>query len=111
MMFFQGQISLYKNLFKGREDVFAVRWEKNEKNGYMPAYDLNWNEFAKHKANGGTLKDFANKTYSRLTDQRIVNHLTGKETIGVYPLLEDNTSWFVVADFDQASSVSKKMDR
>jgi len=27
----------------------------------MPAYDLNWNEFSKHKARGGTLKDFPDK--------------------------------------------------
>lgn len=103
----QDQISLYKNLFKGREDVFAVRWQKNEKSGYMPAYDLDWNEFARHRANGGTLKDFANKVYSRLTEQRFINHLTGKEIIGVYPLLEDNTSWFIVADFDQNLSGNK----
>ncbi len=101
MNFSNSQLFLYKTLFKGREDVFAIRWEKNDKSGYVPAYDLHWDEFAKHKANGGNLKDFSNKTYSILTDQRIFNHLTGKETIGVYPLLKDNSSWFIVADFDQ----------
>ncbi len=30
----------------------------------------------------------------------IANHLNGKEVIGIYPLLKDNTSWFIVADFD-----------
>lgn len=32
------QIQLFKSVFKGREDVFAVRWEKETKSGYMPAY-------------------------------------------------------------------------
>ena len=32
------QIQLIKSLFKGREDVFATRWEKGSKSGYMPAY-------------------------------------------------------------------------
>lgn len=32
------QLSLFKSLFKGREDVFATRWEKGNKSGYMPAY-------------------------------------------------------------------------
>jgi hypothetical protein len=32
------QIQLFKSAFKGREDVFAIRWEKADKNGYMPAY-------------------------------------------------------------------------
>jgi superfamily II DNA or RNA helicase len=94
-------IQLFISLFKGREDVFAVRWEKENKSSYMPAYDINWEEFSKHKAKGGTLKDFNNKKYSRLTDQRIINHLSGKEVIGLYPLLADNSSWFIVADFDE----------
>jgi len=89
------------SIFKGRQDVFAIRWERDGRNGYMPAYDLNWDEFANHKANGGTLKDFANKTYSPLTEQRLLNHLSGKEVIGLYPLLPDNTSWFIAADFDE----------
>ena len=84
-------IQLFKSLFKGREDVFAIRWEKENKNGYMPAYDIDWNEFLQHKAKGGTLKDFNNKNYARLTDQRILNHLAGKEVIGLYPLLTDNS--------------------
>ncbi|WP_423794659.1 TOTE conflict system archaeo-eukaryotic primase domain-containing protein [Maribacter stanieri] len=32
------QIATFRSLFKGREDVFAVRWEKGNKSGYMPAY-------------------------------------------------------------------------
>jgi hypothetical protein len=70
----------------------------------MPAYDLNWDEFARFKANGGTLKDFSHKTYSKLTEQRIINHLSGKEVIGIYPLLADNSSWFIAADFDESLS-------
>ncbi|WP_410672410.1 TOTE conflict system archaeo-eukaryotic primase domain-containing protein [Chryseobacterium rhizoplanae] len=32
------QINIFHSLFQGREDVFAVRWEKSGKSGYMPAY-------------------------------------------------------------------------
>jgi superfamily II DNA or RNA helicase len=98
---------MFSSFFKGREDVFAIRWEKDGKSGYMPAYDLDWNEFSKHKARGGTLKDFPDKRFSKLTDQRIMNHLDGKETIGLYPLLPDNSSWFIVADFDESLSSEK----
>jgi len=28
-------------------------------------------------------------------------HLTGKKTVGVYPLLNDETCWFLAADFDK----------
>ena len=95
------QMLIFRTLFKGRDDVFATRWEKDDKSGYVPAYDLNWEEFSRHKINGGILKDFPNKQFSKLTDQRIGNHLTGKEIIGLYPLLADNSSWFIVADFDE----------
>ena len=101
------QIRIFLSLFKGRDDAFAVRWEKDGKNGYMPAYDFNWDEFLKYKERGGTLKDFPNKQFSKLTEHRITNHLSGKEVIGLYPLLSDNSSWFIVADFDE-SLTSKK---
>ena len=74
----------------------------------MPAYDFDWNEYSRHKASGGTLKDFTNKKHSKLTHKQIYNHLAGKETIGVYPLLPDNTSWFIVADFDENIAPRRK---
>jgi superfamily II DNA or RNA helicase len=92
------------SLFRGRQDVFAIRWESDGRSGYMPAYDLNWDEYATYKAKGGTLKYFPNKSYSRLTEQRLLNHLSGKEVIGLYPLLPDNSSWFIAADFDESES-------
>jgi hypothetical protein len=87
MPFTSLQIQVFQSFFKGREDVFAIRWEKENKSGYTPAYNLDWDAFLKHKANGGTLKDFPNKQFAKLTEQRIANHLNGKEVIGLYPLL------------------------
>jgi hypothetical protein len=101
------KLEIFTSLFKGRQDVFAIRWEKDHKSGYVPAYDMNWDEFRKHKEKGGSLKDFANKKYATLTDTRLMNHLAGKEIIGIYPLLQDNTSWFIVADFDETISKHK----
>jgi hypothetical protein len=69
MSFNHEYINIFWSFFRGREDVFAIRWEKEGKSGYMPAYDLNWDEFRIHKANGGTLKDFQNKKYSPLTKE------------------------------------------
>jgi hypothetical protein len=36
-----------------------------------------------------------------LTDEHIIKHLSGQHLIGLYPLLQDNTSWFIAADFDE----------
>lgn len=44
---------------------------------------------------------FKNKKLTPLTDEIILKHLTGQITIGIYPILEDNTSYFLAADFDK----------
>src|SRR5258708_7711325 len=37
------KIALFRNLFRGREDVFAIRWEgKGGKSGYSPAGGMDW---------------------------------------------------------------------
>lgn len=94
-------IQLIRYLFKGREDVFAVRWEKGGKSGYMPAYFYDPYRFRIHKMNGGTFQNFTEKSYLKLTDDQIQKHLDGLHQVGVYPLLQDNTSWFLAADFDK----------
>ncbi len=38
-------ITLFNALFKGRDDVFAKRWETKDKSGYAPAYDIDWNQY------------------------------------------------------------------
>jgi superfamily II DNA or RNA helicase len=98
----QDKLTLYKSIFQGRTDIYPRRWEKNAKSGWSPAYSFNWNEFNIHRANGGTIKDFKNKTLQPLTDAVLLNHLNGKETIGIYPIFIDNTSYFIAADFDEA---------
>ena len=97
------QIQLFKSVFKGREDVFAIRWEKEKKSGYMPAYFYDPYMYRAHKMKGGTFQNYTEKTYLKLTDQEIAKHFRGEQLIGVYPLLQDNTSNFIVADFDKAN--------
>lgn len=78
------RINLFRSLFKGRHDVFAYRWVKKDGNaGYSPARKSNSQDF------------------HPLTDDVIYSHLSGKRTIGLYPLLKDNTCWFLAIDFDK----------
>jgi len=98
-------IQLFKSVFRGREDVFAVRWEKGNKCGYMPAYFYDPYRYRAHKMNGGTFQNYADKEYLPFTEKEIEKHLNGEQHIGVYPLLKDNTSWFIVADFDKVEWV------
>jgi len=91
------KVKLFRNLFRGREDVYAARWEgRNGKTGYSPAHRKTWsNSFQKRPDEP--------KEYFPLTDQVIHDHLTGKFTAGVYPLLTDETCWFLAADFDKTT--------
>ena len=91
------KVKLFRSLFRGREDVYALRWEgRNGKTGYSPAYQKIWsNSFQK--------KPDEPKDYFPLTDQVIHDHLIGKLTAGIYPLLTDETCWFLAADFDKTT--------
>jgi superfamily II DNA or RNA helicase len=93
------KLILFRSLFKGREDVFAIHWEKM-KSGYMPAYFYDPYRYRAHKMKGGTFQTYADKTYLPLSDDQLLKHLNGEQLIGVYPLLQDNTTWFIAADFD-----------
>lgn len=105
-----GEISIFKSLFKGREDVFAVRWDKDNKGGYMPAYRYDPYLYRVHKMKGGTFQNYKDKTYLHLTDTDVKKHLNGEQLIGVYPLLIDNTSWFLVADFDKENWIAESKE-
>src|SRR5699024_8385226 len=94
------KIQLLKSLFIGREDVFAIRWVKGKQAGYMPAYFFDPYHYRTYKMNGGSFKDYPHKSLLPLTEKEIEKHLVGKHQIGIYPLLKDNTSWFLAADFD-----------
>ncbi len=92
------KITLYRQLFKGRDDVFAKRSPTTGQ--YFPEYTLNWDEFREHQAKGGRMANFKNKKPAPLTDDVIYRHLSGQITAGIFPILEDNTSYFLAADFD-----------
>ena len=97
------KVALFRSLFRGREDVYPVRWEtKKGKSGYSPACRLEWNRLYcdKPRIKCGNCE---NREFLPLTDPIIYDHLTGKHTIGVYPLLPDDTCWLLAADFDKKS--------
>lgn len=97
----ENQLSLYCSLFKGREDVFAKYWQKGNISGYMPAYQFDPYLYRIYKTKGGSFKNYEDKTYLPFTNQQLIRHFDGEQLIGIYPLLKDNTSWFIAADFDK----------
>ncbi|MCZ2076473.1 MAG: hypothetical protein LC130_15915 [Bryobacterales bacterium] len=98
------KIALFRSLFRGREDVYAFRMRfKNGDWGYVPASIRDWK--AVLSAEGALKRKIDQKTRKLLplTDDVFRQHLEGKQTIGIYPLLLDETCWFLAVDFDKKS--------
>ena len=104
------KITLFRSLFRGREDVFPKRWtnSRSSKSGYAPTCANEWvpRFCGKPKTKCG---DCPNRAFVPLTDAIISQHLRGEGTdgrdftIGVYPMLPNETCWFLAADFDKKS--------
>ena len=97
------KVALFRRLFRGRTDVYPIRWESKTtgKSGYAPACGNEWlaGVCEKPRIKCGECN---NRLLIPLSDQVIYEHLAGKRTVGVYPLLPDDTCHFLAADFDEA---------
>ncbi len=69
----------------------------------MPAYQVEWSDYNRHKASGGTFANYKKKSFLPFNNKALTEHLKGTATLGIYPLLSDNTSFFIVADFDKGN--------
>ena len=97
------KIALFRRLFHGRTDVYPVRWESTKgKSGYSPACSNEWLPGVCKKPRI-KCSDCNQRLLLPVTDQVIYDHLSGQRTIGVYPLLPDDTCFFLATDFDGAS--------
>lgn len=95
------KISLFRSLFRGREDVYPLRWEsKNGNSGYSPACRHEWKPDLCGKPRV-KCADCKNRKFNPVTDRVIHDHLSGRHIIGVYPLLLDETTWLLAVDFDK----------
>ncbi len=95
----KNKIILFMSLFKGREDVYAKRWENRRgASGYSPVCLNEWKPICvkpKIKCSKCT-----HKLYNHLNENTVEEHLRGKSVIGIYPMLPDETCHFLVIDFD-----------
>ena len=96
------KVALFRRLFRGRTDVYPVRWEsKAGKTGYAPACANEWRAGICEKPRI-KCSDCGHRSLIALTDRTIYDHLAGRHTTGVYPLLTDDTCNFLAVDFDDA---------
>ena len=90
------KVALFRGLFRGRDDVYAQRWEAHDgRHGYSPV-----------------LRPGVRRTRGRpvelgqclpLADEAIRAHPEGASVLGVYPLQLDATTAFLAIDFDKGA--------
>jgi len=97
------KVNLFRELFRGRNDVFPIRWESKStgKSGYSPACDNEWRPGVCEKPRI-KCSDCDHRLLTPVTDKVIYDHLAGVQTVGVYPLQIDNSCVFLAVDFDDA---------
>ena len=112
-------VNQYFARFWGRMDVYGQRVvSKAGKVGYYPQCHNFWAHGCKRRPeyNTGEKKKVIScaycsmKKWKAITSDVIFKHLTGKITIGVYPLLPNDTCRFIVFDFDNHSTKSEQAD-
>lgn len=90
------KIELFRSLFRGRDDVYAARWESPDgRHGYSPMAQRDWKAYNAASIEDRKRVDKETRKYVSLTDQAFHDHLSGKQTLGVYPLFHDETCWFL----------------
>ncbi len=104
------KIALFRSLFRGREDVYPRRFEsrKTGKSGYAPACANEWVPGVCEKPKV-KCAECPNRRFLPVTDEVVRWHLSGRDNagrefvMGIYPMLLDETCWFLAADFDRES--------
>jgi superfamily II DNA or RNA helicase len=111
----EDKIAIFRSLFRGRDDVFPRRWQndKSGKSGYAPVCS---NEWARGICQKPKVKcsECPHQAFVPMSDEAVRRHLQGPAsgaprttaadfTMGVYPLLQDETCRFLAADFDKRS--------
>lgn len=105
----QEKINCFLSTFRGREDVYAKRFEspKTGKSGYSPMCK---NEWAVGLCDKKTHKcaDCPNREFFSLAVESVKAHLMGRDPFcrdvaAIYPMLADSTTWLLAADFDEES--------
>jgi hypothetical protein len=99
----EDKVALFLHLFRGRDDVYPKLWQnqKSGKKGYSPACANEWvrGVCEKPRVKCG---ECPNQAFLPVSPDVILGHLQGRHVIGVYPMLTDETSYFLAADFDKA---------
>ncbi|PFG08476.1 TOTE conflict system archaeo-eukaryotic primase domain-containing protein [Marinobacter sp. LV10MA510-1] len=95
------KIESFRKLFRGRQDVYAIRWQgSGGRSGYAVACE---NEWAPRICQKPRIKcgECPHRKFKPLDFSALYDHLSGKHVAGLYPLLSDNSCYLLAVDFDK----------
>lgn len=96
------KVALFRSLFRGRDDVFPLSWSNPRKGtkGYSPACSNEWQRgiCEKPRVKCGQCP---HQAFRPVSDQEVLDHLQGRQVMGVYPLLQDERCHLLAVDFDK----------
>jgi len=96
------KVALFQSLFRGREDIFAIRWAgRNDRSGYSPACLNDWKLGVCGKYKKIPCAKCEHRQLIPLQKNQITRHLKGEIVIGLYPLLDNDTCYLLSIDFDK----------
>ena len=99
----EDKVNIFMNYFKGRDNVYpyiSIDKKDTSKKYYIPKCANEWNKNICYKTMGKKCKNCGHWLDKPLDKEVIRNHLFNDNPIGIYPMLEDETCYFLAFDFD-----------
>jgi superfamily II DNA or RNA helicase len=86
------KVAFFGALFAARNDIYALRYDNRRtgRAGWVPAMKGGFRRAVPH----------GERDYLPLTAEVLAAHLSGQMHVGLYPLLDGDTCWWLAADFD-----------
>ena len=103
----EDSVKIFMNYFKGRNDVYPyLSIDKNNPDikYYIPACANEWKNGVCNKTMGKKCKNCQYRENKPMSKETIYKHMYGNYPIGIYPLLENDTCFFLSLDFDDKDS-------
>ena len=97
------KVNLFMDYFKGRDSIYpylSIDKKDPNKKYYIPKCANEWNKNVCNKTMGKKCKDCQYWVDKPIDKEVIRNHLFNSNPIGIYPMLEDETCYFLAFDFD-----------
>ncbi len=98
----EDKVAVFKSYFRGRDDVYAKLWINNKtgKRGYSPVCKHEWDRALCRKPQI-KCSECPNQGFLSPDEVAIKQHLTGTQVMGVYPMLKNESCYFLAMDFDK----------